>query len=92
MSNSQHHLQRFKLFRYILFYLSRIFIIPIFALEFVVTSAMMGEMNKLIDKLIEQRVVEPSNSAWSSPVVMATKSNGTYGLCLCSCDVPAFNW
>ena len=63
MSNSQHHLQRFKLFRYILFYLSRIFIIPIFALEFVVTSAMMGEMNKLIDKLIEQRVVEPSNSA-----------------------------
>ena len=42
----------------------------------------MDEMNKLIVKLIEQKLVEPSNSAWSSPVVMARKSNGTYRLCI----------
>ena len=42
----------------------------------------MDEMNKLMDKLLEQKLVEPSNSAWSSPVVMARKSNGTYRLCI----------
>ena len=44
--------------------------------------AVMDEMNKLMDKLIEQKLVEPSNSAWSSPVLMARKSNGTYRLCI----------
>ena len=42
----------------------------------------MDAMNKLMDELIEQILVEPSNSAWSSPVVMARKSNGTYCLCI----------
>ena len=42
----------------------------------------MDEINKLTDKRIEQKLVEPSNSAWSSPVVMARKSNGTYRLCI----------
>ena len=46
------------------------------------SSAVMDEMNKLIDKLIEQKLVEPSNSAWSSPNVMARKSNGTYHYCI----------
>ena len=41
----------------------------------------MDNMNKLMDKLIEQKLVEPSNSAWSSLVVMARKSNGTHRLC-----------
>ena len=46
------------------------------------SPAVMDEMNKLMGKLIEQKLVEPSNSAWSSPVVMARKSNGTYCLCI----------
>ena len=46
------------------------------------SPAVMDEMNKLMDKLIEQKLVEPSNSAWSSPVVMARKSNSTYRLCI----------
>ena len=46
------------------------------------SPAVMDEMNRLMDKLIEQKLVEPSNSAWSSPVVMARKSNGTYRLCI----------
>ena len=40
-------------------------------------SAVMDEINKLMDKLIGHKLVEPSNSAWSSPVIMARKSNGT---------------
>ena len=46
------------------------------------SPAVMDEMNKLMDKLIEQKLVQPFNSAWSSPVVMARKSNGTYRLCI----------
>ena len=42
----------------------------------------MDEMNKLMDKPIEQKLVESSNSAWSSPVVMSRKSNNTYLLCI----------
>ena len=44
------------------------------------SPAVMDEMNKLIVKLIEQKLVEPPNSAWSSPIVMSRKSNGTYCL------------
>ena len=46
------------------------------------SPAVMDEMNKLMDKLIEQKLVDPSNSAWSSPVVKARESNGTYRLCI----------
>ena len=46
------------------------------------SPAVMGEMNKLMDKQIEQKLFEPSNSAWSSPVVMARKSNSIYRLCI----------
>ena len=41
------------------------------------SPAVMNEMNKLMDKLIEQKLNESSNSSWSSPVDMARKSNGT---------------
>ena len=46
------------------------------------SAAAMDKMNKLMDNLIEQRLLEPSNNAWSSPVVMVRKSNGTYRLCI----------
>ena len=56
--------------------------VPIKQKYHVRSPAVMDEMNKLMDKLIEQKLVEPSNSAWSSLVVMARKLNGTYRLCI----------
>ena len=35
-----------------------------------------------MDKLLEEGVIEPSNSAWSSPVVMHLKPDGTRRPCI----------
>jgi hypothetical protein len=39
-------------------------------------------INKEIDKLLEEGTIEPSASAWSSPIVMMRKPNGDYRMCL----------
>ena len=39
-------------------------------------------MYEEVDKILEESVIEPSNSDWSNPVVMMKKPNGKYGLCL----------
>ena len=46
------------------------------------SSALMDEMKKLMDKLSDQKLVEPSRILWSLPVVMPRKSNGTYLSCI----------
>ncbi|XP_076656370.1 uncharacterized protein LOC143361015 [Halictus rubicundus] len=35
-----------------------------------------------VDKLLAEDIIEPSNSEWSSPIVMVKKSNGKYRFCL----------
>ena len=35
-----------------------------------------------IDKILEEHVIEPSNSDWSNPIVMMKKPNGKYRFCL----------
>ncbi|XP_011869763.1 PREDICTED: uncharacterized protein LOC105563055 [Vollenhovia emeryi] len=35
-----------------------------------------------VDKMLEDDVIEPSKSEWSTPIVMIKKSNGTYRFCL----------
>ena len=35
-------------------------------------------MNKELDELLEAGMVEPSASEWSKPIVIVTKSDGTY--------------
>lgn len=32
--------------------------------------------------MLEAGIIEPSNSEWSTPIVMIKKSNGTYRFCL----------
>jgi hypothetical protein len=39
-------------------------------------------INKEIDKLLKEGAIEPSVSAWSSPIVMVIKPNGEYRMCL----------
>ena len=39
-------------------------------------------MYEEIDKMLEEDVIEPSNSNWSNPVVMIKKPNGKYRFCL----------
>ena len=35
-----------------------------------------------VDKMLEAGIIEPSNSEWSTPIVMIKKPNGTYRFCL----------
>ena len=39
-------------------------------------------INKELDELLEAGMVEPSANEWSNPLVMVTKSHGTYCMCL----------
>ena len=39
-------------------------------------------MYEEIDKMLEEDIIEPSDSDWSNPVVMIKKPNGKYRLCL----------
>ena len=41
-----------------------------------VSPAMLKEMHKLVDQYIEEDVIEPCKTPWSSPPVLAKKSNG----------------
>lgn len=46
------------------------------------SPAMLKEMQKLVDRYLEQDVIEPCKSPWCSPPVLAKKANGTYRLCI----------
>lgn len=39
-------------------------------------------INNEIDKMLEDQVIEPSNSPWSSPIVMVKKPSGKYRVCV----------
>lgn len=39
-------------------------------------------INEEVDKMIEKDVIEPSNSPWSSPVVLVKKKNKKYRFCI----------
>ena len=40
------------------------------------------EVTKQLDNMIEQGVIEPSNSLWSSPIVLVKKKDGTHRFCV----------
>lgn len=41
-----------------------------------------SEVNKIIDSLLKKNIVRPSNSNFSSPIVLVKKKDGTYRLCV----------
>nr|CAD2208261.1 unnamed protein product [Meloidogyne enterolobii] len=40
------------------------------------------EIEKQIKNLLKQNIIRPSSSAWSSPIVLARKSDGSYRFCV----------
>ena len=40
------------------------------------------EVNRQLDEMLEKNVAEPSDSAWASPIVLATKSDGSWRFCV----------
>ena len=55
---------------------------PIKQRYFCVSPAIQASMNTELDEMLRLGVVQPSNSAWSSPVVMTRKMDGTYRFCI----------
>ena len=43
---------------------------------------MHAEVNKHLDTMLERNVIQPSNSPWSSPIVLARKKDGTTRFCI----------
>lgn len=55
---------------------------PIKQRYYVVSPAKLAELNKHLDQMLKDDVVEPSNSPWNNPVTLAVKSDGTSRFCL----------
>ena len=55
---------------------------PIKQRYYPVSPKVREEMYQIMDKLLEEGVIEPSNSVWSSPVVMHLKPDGTRRPCI----------
>lgn len=54
---------------------------PIKQRQYLLSPYMLGHLNKELDKMLELGVVEPSESAWSSPVLLVKKKDDTYRFC-----------
>ena len=44
-----------------------------------------SELTTQIDKMLKQDIIEPSESPWSSPIVLIRKKDGTMRLCIDYC-------
>ena len=55
---------------------------PIIKRYYHVSPKVREYMYEEIDKILEEYVIEPSNSDWSNPVVMIKKPNEKYRFCL----------
>ena len=47
-----------------------------------VPSFMRNEIDKEVEKMIENKIIQESNSPWASPVVMVKKKNGSFRFCI----------
>jgi hypothetical protein len=49
---------------------------------------MLAEVNKEIDRMLENDAISPSDSPWSSPILLVKKSSGGYRLCFDGSPLP----
>jgi hypothetical protein len=47
-----------------------------------VTPIVQEAINTQVDEMLKEGVIEPSNSPWSSPIVLVKKANGKFRFCL----------
>lgn len=52
---------------------------PIFIKQYRVPQSLIPEMNKQIEDLLENDIIEPSNSNWNSPILLVPKKEGPDG-------------
>lgn len=55
---------------------------PIKSKYYPVSPYMQTKINEEIDKMLDLDVIEPSNSGWSSPILMVPKKDNTYRFCV----------
>lgn len=55
---------------------------PIKQRYYPVSPVMQGHIDAELDKLLEQGIVEPSTSPWSSPILLVKKKDGSYRFCV----------
>lgn len=55
---------------------------PIKQRYYPVSPAIQKIISTELDKMLEDNIVEPSNSAWASPIVMVKKKDGSYRFCV----------
>ena len=56
--------------------------IPIKQRYYQVSPKVMEAITEEVDKMLDHDNIEPSNSGWSTPIVMARKPDGGYRFCL----------
>lgn len=55
---------------------------PICQKAYHVTPIIREDMWKEVDRLLREKIIEPSQNEWASPVVMVKKSNGKWRFCI----------
>lgn len=55
---------------------------PIKQRYYPVSPKMQGHINAELDDMLRQDVIEPSSSAWSSPILMVPKKDGSFRFCV----------
>ena len=54
---------------------------PFRARQYPFSPALMRQLNVELDKMLEDNIISPSTSSWSSPVLMVKKKTGEYRFC-----------
>ena len=47
-----------------------------------IAPAQRQEVRKLLQSMLDQKVIQPSSSPWASPIVLVRKKNGSYRFCV----------